>query len=488
MRSLAVLFACCVLLLASSGAAFSADPIAAKVPNHERLLDALKNGARVRVIVELADPRGAGDPTARANLDAIAALQTAVLADAIPARRAAEGSDAAKYRLHRMSGFAMLALDIDRAELERLASDRRVISIVMDGRGGAGLDQSTRLIGMARAWKSPFSAKGKGRSVAILDSGVDLAHKFLARSRIIAQACFSGGGTAGRSLCPNGSTSQTTGDAGAACPLSLASDCNHGTHVAGIAAGFNTAPLPDEPRQGVAPSAKIIAVQIATKPKPLGSRWWTYWSDNIAALDWLFTNRTTFSAPLAAVNMSVWNSVDVFADDCDSVNPPFKSAIDQLRAANIAVIIIAGNGYETDGVAFPGCISSAITVGATSKKAAGKPERIASYSDIGKDVDLLAPGGDGPYPAGTSFSPDIVSSVFANSFAAFSGTSMAAPHVVGAFAAIRSSKNCGNRSVAEIENALVSTGKSIKDTRTGGKLGRPRIAVDAALAALGCGS
>jgi hypothetical protein len=49
------------------------------------------------------------------------------------------------------------------------------------------------------------------------------------------------------------------------------------------------------------------------------------------------------------------------------------------------------------------------------------------------------------------------------------------------------SVSAGSRSITEIENALKSTGKKIRDNRGGSFLKRPRIAVAGALAALGCG-
>jgi serine protease len=62
---------------------------------------------------------------------------------------------------------------------------------------------------------------------------------------------------------------------------------------------------------------------------------------------------------------------------------------------------------------------------------------------------------------------------------------MAAPHVAGAFAAIRTA--CPNATVDQILTALQTTGLPIADTRTGGTLSRPRIRVDQALLQLGCG-
>ena len=122
---------------------------------------------------------------------------------------------------------------------------------------------------------------------------------------------------------------------------------------------------------------------------------------------------------------------------------------------------------------------------ASTKKASGQPEKIASYSNIGALVDVLSVGGDlsANYPGGTSFTPGVLSSVPGNNFESFQGTSMAAPHVTGIWGAIRSSKGCKNKSVGEIEKALEKKGKKIADVN----FTRPRTNVPATLNYLGCG-
>jgi subtilisin family serine protease len=125
-----------------------------------------------------------------------------------------------------------------------------------------------------------------------------------------------------------------------------------------------------------------------------------------------------------------------------------KPVIDQLRTAGVATAIASGNEGFRDSVSFPGCISTAVTVGATSKQ-----DELASFSNCGPQVDLHAPG------------VDINSSVPGDRFASFSGTSMATPHVAGAFAALRSLQP--KASVDDIEKALKASGLDAG--------GRPRI-------------
>ena len=61
---------------------------------------------------------------------------------------------------------------------------------------------------------------------------------------------------------------------------------------------------------------------------------------------------------------------------------------------------------------------------------------------------------------------------------------MATPHVAGAIAAIRTACPCITADA--ILNGFKSSGLSVTDTRSGGTITKPRIAFDAALAALGC--
>jgi hypothetical protein len=71
----------------------------------------------------------------------------------------------------------------------------------------------------------------------------------------------------------------------------------------------------------------------------------------------------------------------------------------------------------------------------------------------------------------------VVTSGLNGSHTIFSGTSAAAPHVAGAFAALKS--RVPSASVSEVLAALRATGKPIRDYRTG--LITPRIQIDKAL-------
>ena len=169
------------------------------------------------------------------------------------------------------------------------------------------------------------------------------------------------------------------------------------------------------------------------------------------------------SVDLASINMSIGGSAYTTSAACDAANPSFKAAIDNLRSANVATVISSGNDRYVNAIGWPGCISSAISVGATSDT----PD-LAYFSNVSEEIDLLAPG------------MLIYSAVPGVSVAAKQGTSMAAPHVAGAWAVLRQA--VPGATVDDIEAALKATGTPVDDTRSIGTVtGMPRINLDLAL-------
>ncbi len=389
----------------------------------------------------------------------------------------------------------MFAVNVSKSELDALAADPRVTVINLDQLDPPTLIQSVPLVGMTTAYG--LGATGVGQAVAVIDTGVQSNHEFLA-GKVVVEACFSNaaGGGSGVTLCPNGQTSQSGAGAAdpttAQCINSSTNLCIHGTHVAEIAAGNNTNPGGGKPANGVAKSADIVAVQVFTRFNDTTSCGGTapcvlaYTSDQISALNWLLQNALTPAAgvSLASVNMSLGGGQFTSACDTDSRKP----GIDNLRSAGVATAIAAGNSGYTNAVGAPGCISTAVTVGSSDKQ-----DVISSFSNMSSLVAVMAPGGFG---GGTcqfgANNPDILSSVAGTSsssnaaYECLAGTSMATPHVAGAFAAIRSA--CHAATITQILTALQNTGISITDTRSGGTVTKPRIRVDLALQQLACRS
>jgi subtilisin family serine protease len=350
----------------------------------------------------------------------------------------------------------VVILDAPRSALNRLANHPLAANVAEDALAMPHLSGSVALI---HADLAQQEANGAGVAIAIVDTGVDAAHPFLG-GRVIAEACFSTNNSAqgATSLCPGGG-SQAFGP-GAAAPCSL-SNCDHGTHVAGIAAGNG----------GVAPGASIIAVQVFSKiascsafslPSPCAL---SYVSDQLRAFDWLAS--TAFTPPLAIVNLSlgVGTFTSVAACDASPIGTAMFPAIARLRNQGVTTVASSGNNGATNALSLPGCLSNVVSVGATTKT---NPEQVASFSNSAPFLTLLAPG------------VGIVSSTTGGGFATKSGTSMAAPHVAGALALLRSARP-GYPSDAYV-TALVNTGTPILDTRNG--VIKPRIDVAAALGAL----
>jgi subtilisin len=344
-----------------------------------------------------------------------------------------------------------LALDTSQEGLLALAQSPLVQVINGDEFSAPDLAESAPLVGAPQAWADGID--GEGGVIAVLDTGVDGSHPFLA-GKVVGEACFSANGG-----CPNHDTSMT--GSGSAVPCNFAAECAHGTHVAGIAAGLGSS------FSGIARGASLLAIQVFSRfgGDSCGgapSCALSYVSDQIAALEYVYDVRQTFN--LAAVNLSLGGGRYSSSASCDSANAGLKAAIDNLRAAGIATVIAAGNSGDDSALSAPGCISSAVSVGATTKA-----DAVASYSNSAAFLKLLAPGSG------------IVSSIPKGSFAQMSGTSMATPHVAGAFALLH--QRDASASVESILERLRTTGTPIADPRNGRVV--PRIAIQAALSGWG---
>jgi len=331
-----------------------------------------------------------------------------------------------------------VALELSPEALATLERSGLAASIQEDELSDPLLAQSTNLVESTEA--NSFGRDGSRQHIAVLDTGVDGAHSFLP-GKVVSEACFSDGD------CPGGVSSSTAVNSGRPCTFAPG-DCDHGTHVAGIAAGRGPS------FKGVAPGANLIAINVfsrfegsdcGTRPSPCAR---SFASDQIKGLERVIALRATLR--IAAVNVSIGGSKSTTNCDGDSR----KAAIDNLRSTGIATVIAAGNDGFSDGVSKPGCISSAVTVGSTTKS-----DAMSGFSNSSSLVELLAPGSS------------INSSVPNNGFGIKSGTSMATPHVAGSWAVLKAL--APSASVSTILSHLQSTGKPITDADNG--VTKPRI-------------
>ncbi len=358
--------------------------------------------------------------------------------------------------VHRFKTVPYLALEVDAAALAELeAAGVDVERIAADRLAKPMLAESVPLVEADIAWTSGLD--GSGYAIAVLDTGVDRDHEFLT-GKVVHEACFSypGGGVAGGD-CPNGEAVQVGDGAGVDCTYAPYA-CRHGTHVAGIAAGAG----PDF--SGVAPGADLIAIQVfhsttfcsIFEEVPCAR---AYFSDVAAGLEHVYEIADQYD--IAAVNLSIGASL-AYTGPCDADDPELVAIIDNLASVGIATVVASGNGAMANAIDFPACISSAISVGATTKF-----DEVAGYSNVSSDLDLFAPG------------DYINSSVPGNLYAYFGGTSMATPHVAGAVAIIRQATP--NLPVEEILASLVNTGRPVVDPRTSSLITVPRIRVSGAI-------
>lgn len=417
---------------------------------------ALASDGQTRVLVTLAAAEGAGP----AGLNR---LQDDVL------QRLSQHQTLDRADVRRLMRYPAMALTVDAAGLKALQQDPAVRRVQPDRLRYASLRDSTYIIGAFQA--QGYGLQGLGQAVAVLDTGVDLAHPFLAGATV-AEACFSTTTTSNlpgfvwsaTSLCPAGVPSAT--QAGSAQDCADVPGCGHGTHVAGIAVGGSVAS-----GAGVAPAASLIAVKVFSRLDgpdacpflPAGSACLAAFdSDVLAGLEHVWTLSSTI--PVAAVNLSLGS--DRHTDFCDDVPDlaPYKTVIDALRAAGIATVIASGNNGWADAVSAPGCISSAITVGSTTKA-----DTLSDFSNNAPMVDLLAPGSA------------IESAAVGGGFVVADGTSMAAPHVAGAWAIVKASRP--QSSVDELERAFETSGLPVADPLVPG-LVHPRIQLIDAIALL----
>jgi len=303
---------------------------------------------------------------------------------------------------------------------------------------------STKTVGAQQAWH--YGITGNGWYVAVIDTGIRPTHEMFKGKNIVEQ-CFSLRGD-----CPNGQ-SQMSGPGAASHLDTKYEGFDHGTHVAGIAAG-NTKNL-----SGVAKGADIIAIQVFSRyDGPYWDYVVSYDSDILKALEYIYLKRDEYK--IAAINMSLGGETYSEQTKCDKENPLFKKMIDDLKSVGIATVVASGNDYKCNGISVPACISSAIAVGASHKNCS-----MPLFSNW--HINMLNFFAPGCFIRSATGVED-------NSYAKWTGTSMAAPHVTGAFALF---KQIENYSVDKILSELEQTDKKLDSGWCGSLEKKPLINV-----------
>ncbi|MEU5114662.1 S8 family serine peptidase [Streptomyces longwoodensis] len=277
-------------------------------------------------------------------------------------------------------------------------------AVWLDGRVTADMAESNARIGTPAAWAAGLT--GKGVTVAVLDTGVDLGHPDLADRVGISRSFVEGEEVADR----NG----------------------HGTHVTSTVGGSGAAS--DGREKGVAPGAALAVGKV------LGDQGSGSESQIIAGMEW-----AAREVRADVVSLSLGTTEP--SDGTD----PMARAVDTLSAETGALFVVAaGNTGTPSSIGSPGAADAALTVGAVDS--ADRPAPFTSagprHGDNALKPDLSAPGvdilaarsrltdGSGPYTT-------------------LSGTSMAAPHVAGVAALL--AEQHPDWSGARLKDALMST-------------------------------
>jgi len=429
-------------------------PVQAELDIPVGVLSTVQETGTARIIVTLKMPEQpdnglAGTAAVEEQRTSINQLQWQFIRELYPLLPGGLSNPAAAQEIKRQfKTIPAVALEVGSDSILKIQNNALVDSVEIDELSPPTLSDSTDIIGAVDGdgvWQLDYS--GAGQAVAVLDTGVDKTHPDLA-GKVVSEACYSTTSSAheATTVCPNGEEDQVGDGAGVDCS---SSGCDHGTHVAGIVAANGSV-------QGVAKDADIIAIQVFTRFESSSGYCsggsllsasspcvLSFTSDQIAGLEHVLALHEEGMDNIASVNMSLGGGN--YPDVC---NGAIQGVIDNLREVGVATIVASGNSGYTNGIASPACIDSAISVGATTKS-----DTVASYSNSADTLDLLAPG---------SF---IESTLPGDNTGFKSGTSMAAPHVAGAFAVLKSA--APDASVDDILNVLKATGTPIDDARTG---------------------
>jgi serine protease AprX len=340
------------------------------------------------------------------------------------------------------------------AQVSSLASERDVLSGDLPVAPFMDVSTSATAADQVRSGQGGFllglgaipGVTGAGVTIAILDTGIS-AHPALT-GKVIANV------------------SKVAGDP------SPNDAHGHGTHIAGIIAGNNTASkyVTSLYRGGIAPDVKLVNVRV------LGANGTGWTSDVIDGIEWVIENRDKYK--IRAINLSLGHPVTE-----PSTTDPLCIAVAKATAAGIVVIASAGNaGKDENGTPILGGISSpgnspfAITVGAVNTRGtvSRSDDIMTTYSSRGPTKfehavkpDVVAPGNkvvsletSGSYLQ-RNYAQFHMAGTRTNAYMHLSGTSMSAAIVTGGAALLMQAHP--NLSPEQLKIALQTGATYMKD-------------------------
>src|ERR671937_301085 len=348
-----------------------------------------------------------------------------------------------------------MAVLVPRTQVARLARIRGVARVWPNTVYRAQLDRTPQLIGAPQVWGPTLATAGQGMKIGIIDEGIDQKHPFFDSTGFAYPPGFPKGNTAfttpkvivARSFPPPGDN-----DPLETLPFANADgQDDHGTIVAGIAAGDANTLAKGFRVSGIAPRAYLGNYKALAAPTP------------DVGLD---GNAPELAAAIeAAVNdgMNVLN-MSLGEPEVEPTRDPVVQALNAAADAGVVSAIAAGNSFDEFGngsIDSPANAAKAIAVAAsTGGHSSPRPDRIASFSS------------GGPTPYSFQLKPDVTAPrvgvlssgpASEGSWESDSGTSLAAPHVAGALAVLK--QRHPDWSVAQIKSALVTTGVPVRDGR-----------------------
>jgi serine protease len=294
-----------------------------------------------------------------------------------------------------------------------------------------------------------YAAGGADVTIGSIDTGVDFSHPE-----------FTGRLIAGKDWYSNDNDPSDTPDEG------------HGTHTTGTMAGSTVGVA------GVSGAAPHVKVYVQRVCGANGCPTSAIINAINAAASYIDAN----GKHLVAVNMSLGGGTESQGE---------KSAI--AAATNAGVLVIASAGNSGQGrVACPACDPNAISVAATNWQ-----DALAAYSQYGSGLDISAPGGycySNTTPEGCIFSAVVNGytggTVYSGpqaggKYTYMMGTSMAAPQVTGAAAAVASKTGLrGSALRTRLQSTADDKGAAGYDTKFGnGRLNVYRAVTGATLPA-----
>jgi subtilisin family serine protease len=256
--------------------------------------------------------------------------------------------------------------------------------------------------------------------VAVIDSGVDLAHPDLAGVTVVA---------------PRNETFNTT---------DVTDAIGHGTHVAGtIFARTNNA----QGIAGIAPDSTLMPIKV------LDGAGSGFFSDVLDGVDWARTHGAD------VINLSLGGLLS--PDQIAMFQPTFSVA----RAAGIVIVAAAGNSGDPL-MFYPAGLNGVVSVGAVDAS-----DVVADFSTVNRAVDLSAPGVETLSTVPAADDPI--------GYERFSGTSMASPHVAGVAALVRADRPGLN--AAQVEGVLRASATDLGAPGRDDLYGSGRVDAKAAL-------